>query len=408
MKFMYFPLPALPGTLEDRRRERPIAYRTERWQKMFDEVVELARIAEDLGFEAITFPEHHLATEGLEIGSIPLLTLYVAMHTKTIKVGPVGYVLPGWDPLRLAVEIGWLDQLTKGRTVVGMARGYQTRWLNQMGQFLHVGATVSDQSEVDQANRRAFEEVFHILRLAWKDEAFRFKGEFYQYPYPYEEGTPWAPTGWTTEFGDPGEVGKDGRLHKISVVPKPYQKPHPKVFQAFSVSEATIRWCAKEDIVPMILMSHPDVLRGLVDAYVEAAAQAGRKLERGKSVGVLRQIYFGNSDEEIFRLSETGAVGLLWKRFWGHFGFWEAFKSPEEQQSGRLLSQSDWTIDRLRKFHYVYAGSVKDVRKGMDALVEAGNPEYFAWLSDQGMLPLDVVKQQLRTFGEQVLPHYRS
>ena len=139
MKFMYFPLPALPATLEDRRRERPVAYRTERWQKMFEEVVELARMAEDLGFEAITFPEHHLATEGLEIGSIPLLSLYVAMHTKTIKVGPVGYVLPGWDPLRLAVEIGWLDQLTKGRTIVGMARGYQTRWLNQMGQFLHVG-----------------------------------------------------------------------------------------------------------------------------------------------------------------------------------------------------------------------------------------------------------------------------
>jgi hypothetical protein len=56
----------------------------------------------------------------------------------------------------------------------------------------------------------------------------------------------------------------------------------------------------------------------------------------------------------------------------------------------------------------VYGGSVKDVRKGMDALVEAGNPEYFAWLSDQGMLPLDVVKQQLRMFGEEVLPHYRS
>src|SRR6266511_3152474 len=298
MKFIYFPLPALPATLEDRRRERPIAYRTERWQQMFDEVVELARMAEDLGFEAVTFPEHHLATEGLEIGSIPLLSLYVALHTKTIKVGPIGYVLPGWDPLRLAVEIGWLDQLTKGRTIVGMARGYQTRWLNQMGQFLHVGATVSDQSDVDQANRR-----------------------------PYEEGTPWPPTGWTTEFGDPGEVGKDGRLHKISVVPKPYQKPHPKIFQAFSISEATIRWCAKEDIVPMILMSHPDVLRGLVSAYVDSAAQAGRKLERGKSVGVLRQIYFGNSDEEVFRLSETGAVGLLWKRFWGHFGFWEAFKN---------------------------------------------------------------------------------
>src|ERR1051325_5835476 len=107
MKFMYFPLPALPATLEERRRERPIAYRTEGWQKMFDEEVEVARMAEDLGFEVITFPEHHLATEGLEIGSVPLLSLYVALHTKTIKVGPIGYVLPGWESLRPAGGRAW-------------------------------------------------------------------------------------------------------------------------------------------------------------------------------------------------------------------------------------------------------------------------------------------------------------
>ena len=95
--------------------------------------------------------------------------------------------------------------------------------------------------------------------------------------------------GWTTEFGDPGEVGKDGRLHKISVVPKPYQKPHPKIFQAFSVSEATIRWCAKEDIVPMILMSHPDGLLGAGRRVRRPRREAGRKLEPGNRSG-LRQI----------------------------------------------------------------------------------------------------------------------
>ena len=134
MKFTIGPLlPALPATLEEREKLRPIAHRTERWQRMFKEIVELARICDDLGFDAFHFAEHHLCTEGLEVGSVPSLYLYVAMNTKNIKVGPVGYVLPGWNPLRLAVEIGWLDQLTQGRTIVGMARGYQTRWLNQMG-----------------------------------------------------------------------------------------------------------------------------------------------------------------------------------------------------------------------------------------------------------------------------------
>ena len=404
MKFIYFPLPALPATLEERRRERPIAYKTERWQKMFDELVELARMCEDLGFEAFSLPEHHLHTEGLEVGSVPQLFQYIAMQTKRIKVGPVGYVLPGWDPIRLAVNIAWLDQLTKGRTIVGFARGYQTRWLNQMAQKLHVGATVSDQGEVDQANRRAFEEVFQVLRLAWKEEPFRFKGEHYEYPFPYETGTPWPPHAWTEECGAPGEV-KDGNVVAIDVVPKPYQKPHPTLFQAFSLSEATIRWCAKQDIVPMILTSQSEALRLLFTAYQEESAKHGRKISRGKSVGVLRQVYFGN-EEEVFRMSEIGSVGMLWKKFWGHFGFWEAFRLPGDAE-GQMLPASEWTLDRMKKSQYAMTGSVSEVRRGMDQLVEDGNPEWLALLSDQGMLPLEQVKQQLRIFGEQVLPHYR-
>ena len=144
MKFMFFFLPTLPATLEERRALRPIANHPERWQQMIDEVVELSQVAEDVGFDAVCFPEHHLHSEGIEIGSLPVLTQHVIHNTKRIKVGPIGYVLPGWNPLRLALEIAWLDQLTKGRTFVGFARGYQTRWLNQMAQKIHVSATSSD------------------------------------------------------------------------------------------------------------------------------------------------------------------------------------------------------------------------------------------------------------------------
>ena len=121
MKFMFFFLPTIPATLEERRSLRPISNHTERWQRMIGEVVEVAQMAEDLGFDAVCFPEHHLHSEGLEIGSLPVLYQHVIHNTKRIKVGPIGYVLPGWNPLRLALEIGWLDQLTKGRSIVGMA-----------------------------------------------------------------------------------------------------------------------------------------------------------------------------------------------------------------------------------------------------------------------------------------------
>ena len=93
MKFMFFFYPALAATLEERKRMRPIARHTEPWQKMFAAVAELSCMAEDLGFYAVTFPEHHLHTEGAEMGSLPVLTQYVISQTSRIKVGPIGYVL---------------------------------------------------------------------------------------------------------------------------------------------------------------------------------------------------------------------------------------------------------------------------------------------------------------------------
>lgn len=98
-------------------------------------------------------------------------------------------------------------------------------------------------------------------------------------------------------------------------------------------------------------------------------------------------------------LSRAGGIASQ-----GHFGFWEEMRLPGDPEG--MVTRSEWTIDRMKKAQYVMAGSVSDVRRGMDRLMEDGNPEYVAWLGDQGLLPLEVAKQQLRTFGEKILPHY--
>ncbi|MGH8008723.1 MAG: LLM class flavin-dependent oxidoreductase [Candidatus Binatia bacterium] len=411
MKFLYFMPPALPATLDERRRLRPIAHRTDYFQRMLEEVVELAKLAEDLGFEAVSFPEHHLHTEGMEMGGLPTLYQHIIHNTRHIKVGPIGYVLAGWNPLRLALEIAWLDQLTKGRTFCGFARGYQTRWLNNMAQKIHVSATTSDKSQTDQINREAFEEVFKILKLAWEDKPFRFKGKHYEYPYPYEEGTPWLPHEWTREFGAPGEVDDKGRIQMIDVVPKPYQKPHPPLFQAFSVSESTIRWAAAEGVIPTLLISDLGMVRHFAKIYQEDSAKAGRQLALGENIGVVRLAYFGDNRAEALEMAGLGTIDQFFRRFAGVFGFWDAWRLPEDEAkypaAKGLLPPSEWTIDRMVKSHFLMAGTVDDVRQEMDLLVEAGNPEWFAWWSDQGARPFYEVRKQLEIFGTKVLPHYR-
>jgi alkanesulfonate monooxygenase SsuD/methylene tetrahydromethanopterin reductase-like flavin-dependent oxidoreductase (luciferase family) len=411
MKFMCFFLPTVPGTLEERRRLRPIAHHNDRIQRMIEEVTELSKMAEDLGFEMVGLPEHFLHTEGLEFGSVPAFYAYLATQTKHLKIGPVGYVLPGWNPLRLAVTIAWLDHLTKGRTFVGFARGYQTRWLNPMAQKLHVQATGSDQSDIDKTNREAFEEVFEVLKLAWKDEAFAFKGKYYEFPYPYEEGTPWRAAEWTAEAGALGEV-ENGRVRKISIVPKPYQKPHPPLFQAFSASDATISWAARNGVIPLTAVPKvPEILR-IAKFYRDEAVAAGRTLDLGQAFGVMHSVYFGRNQDEAYDLAWNGVIGVVTRLFHSHFGYAEGLRRPEDAiryPLGKVtLPPGEITKDRVRESGTVTAGTIPDVLREMDHLAETVNPEYFIYGPDQGLLPLDVVRNQLRTFGEQIVKRYRT
>jgi len=409
MKFMYFFLPTLPATMDERRALRPIASHPERWQRMINEVTEVSQLCEEVGFDGVCFPEHHLHSEGIEMGSLPVLTQHVIHNTKHIKVGPIGYVLPGWNPLRLALEIAWLDQLTKGRTFVGFARGYQTRWLNQMAQKIHVSATSSDKSEGDRVNREAFEEVFRFLKLAWGDEPFRFKGKYYEYPYP-QEGTPWPAHEWTRDYGFPGEVDEQGRIQKINVVPKPFQRPHPPLFQAFSVSEETIRWCAREGIIPTILLPQPEVVRKFVEAYQEEARKAGRNLKLGENTGVVHTVNFGDNKEHARQLAGNGVLGAF-KNFFHHFGFSEAWREPGDEArypAGKvMLPASEITMERFERSGFSYTGTAGDVRRDFDAMVENVHPEWFIWQGDQGLLPLDIVKEQIRTFGKEIVNRYK-
>ena len=139
MKFNLFLLPTVPATFEEREKLRPIGRNNDKYQELLKEVRDIAQMAEDLGFDALSTTEHHFHSEGYEASIAPLL-LYtdLAARTERIKFASLGLVLPTWDPIRVAEEIAVLDHLTQGRFVAGFARGYQDRWTNVLGQHYHV------------------------------------------------------------------------------------------------------------------------------------------------------------------------------------------------------------------------------------------------------------------------------
>ncbi len=406
MKVILFWLPTIGTRERIEGTPPPIGRNVEAYQAMLEELRELARAADELGYWGIAHTEHHFHSEGAEISVNPgLLNLYMAEGTRQIRFGSIGYVLPSWDPIRLAEETAMLDQMLRGRFFVGLARGYQDRWVNVLGQKYHAAGAPMDGSSIDQHNRRVFEEVFRILKLAWTQDALSYKGEYYEVPFPYEEGIRrWPPVEWTRRYGAPGEVGEGGEIRKVSVVPSPYQKPHPPLFQAFSVSEATIRWCAREGIIPTILTGPVDHLTRLVAAYREEARAVGRSLKLGESVGVVRGIWLGDSYGEGLEHARR-YTGWVWENTFAHFGFYEAFRLEGEE--GPVPKPGEDAVSRMERAEYALVGTPDQVKRKLSRIMEKTQAEYLIWLGDQGVMPKELTLKNLELFATKVMPEFQ-
>jgi alkanesulfonate monooxygenase SsuD/methylene tetrahydromethanopterin reductase-like flavin-dependent oxidoreductase (luciferase family) len=84
--------------------------------------IELGVLAEELGFDFLTFPEHHFDTYSMAPDNYVLLSA-VAARTSRIKLGPAVAVLPWNDPLRVAEKTILLDHISDGRAILGLGRG---------------------------------------------------------------------------------------------------------------------------------------------------------------------------------------------------------------------------------------------------------------------------------------------
>lgn len=402
MKFMLFMLPTIPATYEERERLRPIGRNVGRMQLMLDQVRTITTYADGAGFDAVTLTEHHFHSEGLEVSVAPITFLAdLAARTQRIKLATLVLALPTWDPIRLAEEIAMLDHLSKGRFIAGIGRGYQDRWVKVLGQKYGVAGASSDGSDKDRHNREVFEEVYQIMKLAWTEDAFSYKGKFYQVPAPYDEGiTDWpvAKT-WTALYGAPGELDEANVVRKICVVPKPYTHPHPPLWQAFSGGTETIDWCAKEDILLWSLASSTNLV-DVAKGYQDASLRYGRVRAIGENFGAFRMVYIGETYEQAFALG-AAALGDAFVRYFSGFGFFEGFRRPGETGPVPISFQ------RMVDARFAIVGTIDDVKRQIAELQEDVNPEWFGWYLDQGLMPPEQLNRQLELFAQEIMPTFK-
>lgn len=87
----------------------------------FKNTVELAQLAETLGFKRYWLAEHH-NMPGIASAATSVVIGHVAAHTKSIRVGAGGIMLPNHAPLVIAEQFGTLESLFPGRIDLGLGR----------------------------------------------------------------------------------------------------------------------------------------------------------------------------------------------------------------------------------------------------------------------------------------------
>ena len=141
-------------------------------KRTWEEVRETAIAFDDCGFDSVWVCDH---IYGVPLPTLPILeawTLLAAVAAITEHVGLGTLVTPPFfrNPAVLAKQVATLDQVSSGRTIMGLGAGWFQPEFEQTGcRFPNLGERM-----------RALEEMVQILTGLWTEERFSLEGEHFQ------------------------------------------------------------------------------------------------------------------------------------------------------------------------------------------------------------------------------------
>jgi len=193
------------------------------WNALYKETLEQCELADQVGFDNLWFVEHHFLT-GFSGSPCP-----ESRTTKQIRIGFGVNILPYHHPVRVAERVAMVDQLTDGRVEFGTGRS---------NAYEQVGLGIDPRE-----TRERWEESITMLLQIWQSDEFSWEGKFWSVP-------------------------------ARRILPKTYQKPHPRMYLACTQTES-FRLAAEKGIGVLSSASYAiDILREHVKVYRDNIANA--------------------------------------------------------------------------------------------------------------------------------------
>jgi alkanesulfonate monooxygenase SsuD/methylene tetrahydromethanopterin reductase-like flavin-dependent oxidoreductase (luciferase family) len=207
----------------------------------FEEIAAQVVTAEEAGFDAVLFGEHHGASMHRH-PQLLILLAGLAARTSRIKLGTSIVLGALYDPVHLAEMSAMVDRNSGGRLILGLGLGYQPQ------DFAHFGIRFGQRVS-------RFEECIEVLRRAWSEDRFSFAGRHHVY-------------------------------EDVAVHPKPLQQPHPPLWLAAWSEAGAARAGRLGDAYVTDPIQSLAAISAFNRAYRPAAAAAGRAAR----VVVMREI----------------------------------------------------------------------------------------------------------------------
>jgi alkanesulfonate monooxygenase SsuD/methylene tetrahydromethanopterin reductase-like flavin-dependent oxidoreductase (luciferase family) len=122
---------------------------------IYDEMLKLGRQIESAGLDSAWVSEHHFLDDGYLSGVMPALGALAAV-TDDVEIGSCIALAPLYDTVRLAEDIATIDQLSGGRTTLGLAIGSNVDEFDAFG--------IAEDERVDRLT-----DAVEVLREAWSE-----------------------------------------------------------------------------------------------------------------------------------------------------------------------------------------------------------------------------------------------
>ena len=364
------------------------------WEKKpYTEILDNARDIADYcdrnNWNSIWFTEHHFNHEGMEACANPLMmSADIAARTKNIRIGQAANIITFHNPLRLAEDIATLDHLSGGRLEVGIGRGVYGREAIHM----NVEADLKDQAK----NKRLFEETLIIMKKAWTKEFFNHKGDFYTYPSPNFI--------WQHDMSPPSEKFMDlktNELKKISIIPKPLQKPHPPLFQVVD-SVGSIEWAAKNEIKTIMWIPTIKTLKKRFDIYKNARSETEKKdVLLGENITLVRDMFVADTMEDAKKLAGEHIINYM--KWVCHFRGLGNHMDPGEELPKTKGKLDLLNYEFLHKRNLLFGTPDYVVEKIKELKSELNLQNLLVWSNFSGVRHEDAMRS-IKLFNDEVMP----